>query len=584
MILQALNSYYERLATEPGTDIAAFGFSRQRISYAVVIHSDGAFDSIEDIRVQDGKKLLAKSLVVCGGAKPSGSGINPCLLWDNPAYMLGYKPDDRKPERTHKCFEAFRQRHIDVETVINDLEFSAVCRFLESWDTSKAAEQKTLIDIATGFGVFRILGQKHFVHEQPKVRDWWAKTVENNAGDNMAVGQCLVTGKSAAIARLHEPKIKGVVGGQSAGAAIVSFNLKASESYGKSQSNNSPVSVEATFQYCTALNRLLAVRSRRIRIGDTTAVFWTEKPTPAENILGLIFGNQPSEDEAQINQLHQTLTAITQGRYPSYFGEQETPFYVLGLSPNAARISVRFWYVSTLLELVQHLEQHYKDLQIVCSERDQEKYQGFIAPWQIIRETVRESKDIPPLLSGAVMRSILTGQPYPHMLFSSLIRRIRADRDMSYPRAATVKAFLNRNSRFEILPLEKEIPMSLDTERDDAAYRLGRLFAELEKTQEDALPGINDTIKDRYFGSASATPGSVFPRLVRMNQHHLGKLEKPVRIFHERRIQEICSMLDGFPGHLNMKNQGLFVIGYYHQRQDFFTKKSPPSLTNSGEE
>ncbi len=581
MILQALNNYYERLSADPEADVAAFGFSRQRIAYAVVIEKNGAFHSIEDLRTQEGKKLLARSLVVCGGAKPSGSGVNPCFLWDNPTYMLGYKPDDPKPERTLQCFEAFRQRHLDLEAAINDPEFSSVCRFLEKWETSKGAEQETLVDIATGFGLFRIRGAKHFVHEQPAIRDWWLTQIGNNdESSEETTGQCLVTGKSATIARLHEPKIKGVMGGQSAGAAIVSFNLDAFESYGKSQSNNSPVSELATFQYCTALNRLLADRSRRIQIGDATTVFWTEQKTEAENILGIVLGNPPPEDQAQVNVLQATLKAIASGQYPSNFGDQSTPFYVLGLSPNAARVSVRFWYVTTLGEFVKHLHQHFADLDIARSERDKE----FIAPWQIIRETARESKDIPPLLSGALMRAILTGQPYPTMLLSALIRRIRADRSINHTRAATIKACLNRNTRFNISPLEKELPMSLDPDRADASYRLGRLFAELEKTQEDAMPGINDTIKDRYFGAASATPGSVFPRLIRMSQHHLGKLEKPTKTYHEKRIQEICSLLDVFPSHLNLKDQGLFAIGYYHQRQDIFTKKNKLDTTNSEEE
>ncbi len=586
MILQALNSYYERLDADPETEIAEFGFSRQRISYAVVLKKDGTFESIEDLRQQDGKKLLAQSLVVCGGAKPSGSGINPCFLWDNPTYMLGYKPDDPKPKRTLESFEAFKQRHLDLEAAIDDPEFSAVCRFLENWETSQGAEQETLVEIATGFGIFRISGKKHFVHEVPAIRDWWIKQLESD-DDNSdgAKGQCLVTGQPAAIARLHEPQIKNVAGCQSAGATLVSFNFNSVESYGqssdkKSTNYNSPVSEQAAFQYCTALNRLLADRSRRIQIGDATTVFWTEQKAEAENILGIVLGNPAPEDEVQVEALNATLKTIASGRYPGNFGDPETPFYVLGLSPNAARISVRFWYVTTLGELVSHLQQHYQDLQIIRSERDKE----FIAPWEIIRETARESKDIPPLLSGTLMRSILTGQAYPNMLLSGLIRRIRADRKVSYTRAATIKACLNRNSRFGISPLEKEIPMSLDSDRDDAAYCLGRLFAELEKTQEDALPGINDTIKDRYFGSASATPGSVFPRLIRLSQHHLGKLEKPSRTYHEKRIQEICSKLNGFPGHLNLKDQGLFAIGYYHQRQDIFTKKSKPSATDSEKE
>ncbi|TWT47061.1 CRISPR-associated protein (Cas_Csd1) [Thalassoglobus neptunius] len=573
MILQALNSYYERLENDSDQDVAPFGFSRQQVSFCVVLERDGTLANIEDARVEIGekkKRLVPQSFVVCGGAKPSGSGINPRFLWDNPAYMLGYRREDNKPERTLQEFEAFRDKHLELEKQINVDEFSTVCRFLEKWEPSNASTYEKLVEVGTGFGVFRIRAEKKFIHEHTGIRNWWQSQLSSDDADQSGEsGQCLVTGRSGTLARLHEPKIKGVAGGQSAGTAIVSFNLDAFESYGKSQSFNAPVSEQAAFQYCTALNHLLVDRSRRVQIGDATTVFWTEKPTQGENFLGLALGTQSAEDE-DTETIRKTLDAIGKGGFPAELGDRDTPFYVLGLSPNAARASVRFWLKSTLGEMFEKLKEHHDDLEIDRSQRDA----LYIYPWQIIRETARESKDIPPLLSGALMRSILTGGPYPQMLLSSIIRRIRADRRVNHIRAATIKACLNRNSRFNIQNLEQEIPMSLDSDREDPPYRLGRLFAELEKTQEDALTGINDTIKDRYFGAASATPGSVFPRLIRMSQHHLGKLERGKKIYHEKRIQEICEKLDGFPPHLNLRDQGLFAIGYYHQRQDLFKKKS----------
>ncbi|WP_373652302.1 type I-C CRISPR-associated protein Cas8c/Csd1 [Schlesneria sp. DSM 10557] len=569
MILQALNSYYERLAAEPDSDIAPAGFSRQKISYAVVLDPDGSLHGIEDLRTGDGKKKVAASLLVCGDSKPPGAGVNPCFLWDNPAYMLGYKPDDPKPERTRQAFEAFRQRHLELEQTIQDPQFSAVCRFLEKWDPAQSVEHPGLVEIGTGFGLFRIRGKSQFVHEVDSVRQWWRDQLQQATTSTEAeLGQCLVTGRKAPIARLHDPKIKGVSGAQSSGAAIVSFNLDAFESYGKEQSRNAPVSETAAFQYCTALNSLLADRSRRVQIGDATTVFWTEKPTPMENIFGLVLGNPPPEDEGLLNKLQNILHLIAQGKYPAELGDKETPFYILGLSPNAARISVRFWRVSSLGEIVANLQQHFVDLSLQHRESEPD----FISPWQILRETVRDSKDIPPQLSGALMRSILSGQAYPQMLLAALIRRVRADRELRYLRVAPIKACLNRQFRLNSSPTQ-EIAMTLDPNREDVAYCLGRLFAELEKTQEDALPGINDTIKDRYFGSASATPAAVFPRLIRLSQHHLGKLEKGKRLFHEKRFQEIVGKLQKFPGHLNLQDQGLFAIGYYHQRQDFFIRK-----------
>ncbi len=576
MILQSLNAYYERLEADPDVDIAPLGFSRQKIAFCVTLNKEGSLHEIEDIRTQDGNKHVPKPLVVLGNAKPSGAGINPCFLWDNPAYLLGYKADDKKPERTQESFEACRARHLEAEPAIDDVAFVAVCRFLEKWEPSQAANHETLVDISTGFGIFRIRGEKQFVHERDAVQAWWRQQLASmEENDTDVLGQCLVSGESGPLARLHEPKIKGVWGAQSAGALLVSFNDSAYESYGRERKRagyNAPVSEQAAFQYCTALNRLLAKGSKqRIQIGDASTVFWTEKPSEAENFLPWVFEpSKEAKDDSQKNAVEKILQQIAVGGYPGELGEPNTPFYVLGLSPNAARISVRFWWPSTLGKLVENLHLHFADLKIARSDRDIE----FPAVWQLLRETVRDSKDIPPLLSGAVMRSVLTGTPYPNMLFSSVVRRIRADREVRYLRAAVLKACLNRNTRLGIEPLEKEIAMALDPDRPEPAYRLGRLFAELEKTQEDAMPGINDTIKDRYFGAASATPGSVFPRIIRLSQHHLGKLEKGTRTYHEKRIQEIASGLDSFDTHLSLRDQGLFAIGYYHQRQDIFTKKS----------
>ncbi len=575
MILQALVSYYRRLSDDPAADVAPFGFSRQKIAFCVTLNDDGTLHAIDDCRRQEGKTLQPLPLVVPGGAKPSGAGFNPGFLWDNTTYLLGFKLDDEKPDRTRQAFEHLRQRHADLEHAIDDPEFSAVCRFLKSWNPADAAQHALLQEPLTGFGVFRIRGQQHFVHERDRVRQWWLDQLGTTDSKEAAVtGQCLVTGECGPLARLHQPMIKGVMDAQSSGAVIVSFNADAYESFGRLKSFNAPVGVNAAFEYCTALNHLLSSK-QRLQIGDATTVFWTEQPTPAEAWFGLIFGAKTAEDDALKQQLVVLLKQIADGKRPSELGDSATRFYVLGLSANASRLSVRFWHVSTLGDVTDKLSQHFRDLRLLrTSDRDSE----FPALWQLLSETARESKDIPPLLSGALMRAVLQGTPYPDLLLSSVLRRIKADREIRHLRIAIVKAVLNRKSRFGISRLEKEIDMSLDPDRPEPAYQMGRLFAALEKAQEDALPGLNDTIKDRYFGAASATPASVFPRLIRLSQHHLGKLEKPSRIYHERRIQEIVGRVDGFKSHLNLQEQGLFAIGYYHQRQDFFTKKKPAEV------
>lgn len=249
-------------------------------------------------------------------------------------------------------------------------------------------------------------------------------------------------------------------------------------------------------------------------------------------------------------------------------GEAEPPdagtgFYVLGLSPNASRLSIRFWISGTAGELIGRVARHQQRLEIAKSPKDRD----FLALWLILAQTARESKEIQPLLGGALLRAVLTDGRYPESLLSAIIRRIRAEREIRHPKAATIKAILNKN-------YHKEISVMLDIERAEPSYHMGRLFASLERAQEDALPGLNATIKDRYFGAASSTPSSVFPRLIRMSQHHVRKLDGGKKVVAEKRLQEIMGRLDDFPPHLGLADQGLFAIGYYHQRQDFFTKKT----------
>ncbi len=559
----------------------SIGIQPTKISFCVVLNEDGTLHDI--IPEDDGNadKPRPKLLIVPGGAKPSGSGINPCFLWDNTGYMLGYKPDDDKPERTLQTFEAFRVRHLELRESIDDPEFDAVCTFLSKWNPESATDHTTLKETSTGFGVFRIRERTHYVHERDAVRSWWVSQPIGGDDGSAVRGQCLLTGDVATLARLHEPKIKGVAGAQSSGASLVSFNDSAYHSFGRSQSYNAPVSESAAFQYGTALNYLLRSESgRRIQIGDATTVFWTESPSPAEELFSFVADPScvSAEDEVQKDRIRSILRHIADGASAKdlELGDGDTPFYVLGLSPNAARLSVRFWYVSTLRDLVNAIRQHFHDLDIVRSARDPE----FPAVWQLLRETAREPKDIPPLLGGAVMRAVLNGTAYPQMLFAAVIRRF----------GLTAKFGRRRNSQGvpqpEILDstfphFAKEIPVALDPDRPEPAYQLGRLFAELEKTQEDALPEINATIKDRYFSAASATPGSVFPRIIRMSQHHLSKLGTEgsgSKVHHEKQIQEICGRVDSFPSHLNLNDQGLFALGYYHHRQNIFTKKQNPNF------
>lgn len=583
--LRALDQLYDRLAGDDRYDLARPGYSAQKVSFCLVLHPDGTLAALQDERDTTGKKPLARLLSLPGQAKPPGQGLNPCFLWDNSAYLLGYKTDDEKPERTAKAFAAFRQRHLDLvaseASLAADPAFAAVCAFLRDWTPARAVEFKAQLDdfAATGFGVFRLTGERGYVHERPAIRGYWGKN-QTVADPDAPRGQCLITGEcDQPLAQLVEPAIKSVAGAQTSGAKIVSFNCDSFTSYGKEQALNSPISAGAAFRHATALNALLAgPRSHfhRIQIGDATTVFWTERPTATEGFLAeFLDGHTPeSETVSQDEPLRARLRAFFEvlreggGRSLADLGDPaDTPFYVLGLSPNAARLSVRFWQAGTLAGFVEHLRAHYAALRLV--RRFAETEPEFPPAWLLLRQTARESKDISPLLAGPFLRAMVSGAPYPPTIASAVLNRIRADHDVGYLRCSILKAFLHRNHQLDL-------PMSLDSDRSEPAYRLGRLFAALEKTQEDALPGLNATIRDRFYSAASAIPRAVFPRLLRTYQHHLskavGERGMGLKINRERLVQEICSGLAEMPSHLGLEGQSLFALGYYHQRQAFFTK------------
>lgn len=603
MILQSLYQLYDRLSQDESYAVSPPGFSPQKIGFKIVIKLDGSFLPPQDARSPDDKgKLQNTILEVPGSAKPSGSGINPCFLWDNQTYLLGRQPEDKKPGFGLERFSAFQEKHLALEKEIDCPEFSAVCRFLESWDPEKVGEYPILNDVGTGFGVFQIQGQKGYVHNVPKILSWWNQNQPQESSDTR--GQCLITGETdVEIARLH-PKIKSVGGAQSAGASIVSFNDSAYESYAKTQSFNSPVSIDAAFRYGTALNALLAgprSRQHRIRIGDSTCVFWTDQRSQTEDIFAELLGAgsyaaDEAQDQTQRERIQRFLTALRSGtQFVDDQAPLDTAFHLLALSPNAARLSVRFYYRSTIDQLLDRLRLHIEHVRIV-KEYDQPKGARkadpeFPAIWQLLNQTARVSDEIPPLIAGALTRSILEGIKYPESLYTSVLRRVRADRTINYLRAAIIKATLVRNHQFTI-------PIMLDTSETNPAYLLGRLFSALEKTQEEAQPGINATIRERFYSSASATPASVFPRLLRTYQHHLAKMPavlaekigsenaQKAKKNREKLIQEIFAQIQsgGLPNQLNLKAQGLFAIGYYHQRKEFFTKhetSEPDSASES---
>lgn len=579
MILQALHDLYDRLADDPDYDIAPPGYSIQKISFAIVLEPDGRLFAIEDVRDRSGKRPTPRRVRVFGGAKPSGSGLNPCLLWDNAAYMLGYSGDPGKQARALESFAAFRDRHVRIEGEIQDPSFSAVCTFLKAWTPERFADFEVLQEIESGFGVFAIRGTTHYVHQREPIRRWWESFVTMAATEDRHMGQCLITGKpDEPIARLHDNKIKGLagVGGNSSGAMLVSFNADAFRSFRLDQSHNAPVSEAAANKYSSALNALLEGPQRdkhRKDLGGTAVTFWTERPLAEENFF-LSFATDGdaalSQDAATLGLAGAFLDTVRRGGSPERRPEEmQTRFWILGLGANNARVVVRFFLDGTLEDLALKLHAHYRDIEITRRFGDDSKRPEPIGPGpRYLVDAMKgegQGGEPPAVVLPALMEAILKGGRYPQMLYGGVLRRIIATRNVTHDRACVIAGYLRRNLGM------KEVPVSLDRERTDPAYRLGRLFAALAKAQNDALGGnLNATVRDRFYGSASATPRTVFPRLLRTYQHHLAKIDGN---YIDRVVQEILEPLEGFPAHLNLAEQGLFALGFYHQTQDFYRRK-----------
>ena len=589
MILRRLAEHYDRMVAEGSTELPPPGYSTQKVSFCIVLNPDGSVNQFESLLEQDGNTKHARPLIVPGQNKPTGQGINPCLLWDNAEYLLGYAEEPKRVERALHEFEASRVRHLALRTAITHPSYSTVCAFFYKWRPELAAMHPELPEIVSNFGVFRIAGETQFVHQQ--IQPPQPAAVEEQCGSPV---MCLVSGEIEPAARLHEPKIKGVSGAQTSGALVVSFNASAFTSYGKEQSFNAPVGKTTVFKYANALNRLLSMPDRRVRLGDATFVYWADHRTAVEDVFALFFSGEPSENETQSPQEDQKrlqearlllsqLRSGTQNAVPEP-NDIGTRFFILGLSPNASRLSVRLWIEADAGEMFRRLHKHICDFHMVGGRGE------LPAPlWRIALATGRaefdqkgrfknyNSDSVSPKLAGDLARSVFTGAAYPQYLLATMVRRIYSDGHISFERVSAIKACLVRNTRCTSNPLE--IPVELNHEASDVAYRCGRLFAILEKAQSDSAGGeLNATIKDRYFSAACITPAVVFPRLFRLNGYHLGKLETGSKIYYERLIGSVMSAPFAFPRQLPLQEQGKFITGYFQQRQDLYTSKRDKNL------
>ena len=611
MILASLARYYRRLAAENddmgNPKVPPYGFSEEKIGWILVLDKEGRLKTAVPNLTAD-KKPQPKLMSVPRPEKRT-SGIKPNFLWDKTAYALGVEANKNKAEAkekpftsSEKTFDAFKQYHLNLLQNSDDEGLQALCRFLQNWQPAHFAAENLPSEMLDANIAFSLEKPTALIHKREAAQTLWAGCLKS---DEALEGLCLISGDTAPIARLH-PAIKGVFGGQSSGGSIISFNKEAFASFGKEQGANAPVSEQSAFAYTTALNYLLrpenghsliigldriraALRvakkqnesqdfDKRPSIGNTSTVFWAEADDnataqAAEGFFAQVF--TPPDDEQESAKVFNVLEQMSKGRPLQEIAPElsaNTRFYILGLAPNAARISVRFWLDTTFGQLAENLAQHWQDLAIEpCAWKTPPSI------WRLLLQTavLGKSENISPVLAGEMTRAVICGTSYPLSLLSQLITRIRADGDVNGLRVAMMKAVLER--RFRKGFIEEGVPMSLNNESPNRAYLLGRLFAVLERIQYQALGELNAGIADRYYGSASAVPFSVFPRLLSGAKHHLSRLRKDkagMAVNLDKDLGEIIAKLpETFPRHLSIDEQGRFAIGYYHQKQSYFAKK-----------
>lgn len=579
MILQALNHYYDVL-TKAGT-LERPGWQPVKVSYALEINDNGQLVRVLPLMAEEerGKrKVLMPRIMNLPAQIKRSVGIAPNFLCDNASYLLGLD-DKGKPERAAKCFQSCRELHTGLLRDVDGSPARAICRFFNTWQPQTALDcialQPFLKDIMGGVNITFAYGEC-FVGDLPEVQLAWDAHF-NTEGEG-EIMRCLVTGEAVIPARLH-PSIKGVAGGQPTGTTLVGFNAPAFESFGRDggQGLNAPVGEKAAFAYGAALNYMIAKRGHHFSLSDTTIVFWSESGEESYN--GCYAALMGQESPLNDDDIYQMLRNLANGRRVIWQEAELDPderFYVLGLAPNAARLSIRFFLQDTFGAFARNLAVHHERMRIIRPDFDTRTALTFR---QMLEETVNQKSRDPtpsPLLSGAVVRSVLMGLPYPTMLLEQVELRIRAEHGITRGRAAIIKAFLLRNTQDneKYNQYEEALDVELNDNTNYQPYLLGRLFAILEGLQRAANPGINTTIRDRFFNSACATPGVVFPQLIKLAQAHLKKLDSGLSVHYSKQLGDILSRFNAdYPPRLSLNDQGIFQLGYYHQVQARYGKK-----------
>lgn len=633
MIIQSLCHHYDILEKDKDANIPKFGYSTAKVSFVLVISPDGMLSNIVPLMSGDIKPIPQNMEVP--EQKSRSSNIFPYFVCDKAQYIFGveklkkeefkrkFNPSESKGissdyvvleendkevilvhQRSKDCFEAFKAHQHNILDGLEDPEVRAFLAFLDGWSSENFLQNPKIREykddlLGGGNCVFACkdfniqnTDEVKYLHNNINVKDAWEKSSLNKMEDKY-LAQCLISGEIEQISRIHQ-NISGVRGAQSAGAFLVSFNDDSFYSYGKTQSYNSPISESAMFKYTTALNYLLASQRNKISIGDTTIVFWAEtNEKSCEEIAKFFFYPQESTgsskgekadsqvpDISRMKQIEDILTKVRNGKkinQDDVGTDPESNFYLLGLAPNNARLAVRFWYVDHVGDFIQKVARHHIDMEII---RDQFGPR-YVSIYGLLNESIpkkidktsSEKNKVFTLLADQVLRSILTSTAYPVPLYNSILNRVKVEGSINFIRAGFIKAYLLRLSRSGLTNIKEElITVSLNEESKNVPYRLGMLFAVLERAQSDTNREMKSTINSKYFSSASSTPAVVFPVLLKLVQHHIAKSDWGFKS--NQMIEQILAEVDEFPAYLNLEEQGMFMLGYYHQRKAFFIKKN----------
>ena len=575
MILQALAQYYQREAQRKKGRIAPYGMEKKEIKFVIIIDADGSFINLIDTREdgKSGKVYLAPKTI---GRSGSSSWQTANLLWDHYGYVLGESQANKINPKASGQLASFVKKLEELPQELKaEREIAAVIKFYENGGIKQVIQHPnwTACSKIPGCNLtFQLDDEVAPVIENTALRKWVASsdsTVQEGSEEGSVIGRCLVTGRVGKIARTHS-KI-GVGGNQ---ATLVGFQRDSGyDSYGKEQGYNAPVSEEAEFYYVTALNTLLNSEYNRVNLGNTVLLFWAapkvidqDSVASMEKSIKVMSSISKDNPSFGVQNVKSIFEAVFTGKIPSETGDR---FYLLGITPNKARLSVVFWKNGSVMELAQNILQYFKDMELVKNQE-----WGEVTFRDILSSSEYKGKmeNVPSNMAPALLYSVFNGTPYPSALYGHIMERLRAERNPTLARVSFIKAYLTRKYRN---CKGADLTVALDRSNTLPAYRLGRLFAVLEKAQEEANPGINATIRDRFYGAMASNPSSVLPTLIRLKNYHLEKLSPGRKVNLEREITEIFSTLqpDNMPKHLTLDEQGYFTLGYYHERQDLFTKK-----------